>query len=336
MIVYVASADSGEIAVLRLDADRGDWAPVQTMSVGSQVMPLAVSPDRGHLYAALRAPPYAVVTLRIDPRDGRLTETGRSPLPHSMACVATDRSGRCLLAASYGGHLLSVSPIGDDGVAGAPAQVVPAGRHAHAVQTDPSNRRLYVTCLGDDVVLRFALDADLARVSPDGSFPMRAHAGPRHFVFHPGGRFVYVLNELDACVDVLAFDAQTGVLALRQTVSTLPPSFDGQPWAADLHLTPDGRFLVTSERTSSTLATFRVDAASGELAPLAHTPTERQPRGFHIDPSGRWLVAVGQVSHAATLYAIDGASGALTPHRRCALGQNPNWVEIVDLPGRWD
>jgi 6-phosphogluconolactonase len=148
-------------------------------------------------------------------------------------------------------------------------------------------------------------------------------------VFHPAGRHVYLLNELDAQVDVLAFDASSGALTLRQTVATLPPSFEGRPWAADLHLTPDGRFLVTSERTSSTLAVFAVDAQTGTLAPLAHVPTETQPRGFAIDPSGRWLVAAGQLSHAATLYAIDAASGTLTAQQRLPIGQNPNWVEIV-------
>jgi 6-phosphogluconolactonase len=260
-----------------------------------------------------------------------LAELARAPLPDSMAYIATDRSGRCLLAASYGGDKLSVSPIDDEGVAGAPTQVLPTGRHAHAVRPDPSNRWVYVTNLGADAIMRLALDAAGARAVPEATFAMRAGAGPRHFVFDPGGRFVYLLNELDARVDVLAFDAQRGTLSLRQTVATLPASFEGRPWAADLHLTPDGRFLVTSERTSSTLATFAVDAVSGSLTPLGHTSTEKQPRGFAIDPSGRWLVAVGQLSHAATLYALDAHSGALTPQQRCTLGQNPNWVEIVDL-----
>jgi 6-phosphogluconolactonase len=331
MIVYVSCADAGEIAVLSLDAERGRLEPVQSVPLGGQPMPLAVSPDRRRLYAALRAPPPAVVTLRIDPADGRLSEVGRSPLPDSMAYLAIDRSGRCLLAASYGGDKLGVSPIDAGGVAGAPAQVVPTGRHAHAALADPSNRWVYVTNLGADAIMRLALDAEHARVVPDTTFAMRPGAGPRHFVFHPAGRHVYLLNELDAQVDVLAFDASSGTLALRQTVATLLPSFEGRPWAADLHLTPDGRFLVTSERTSSTLAVFAVDEQTGTLEPLAHVPTETQPRGFAIDPSGRWLVAAGQLSHAATLYAIDAARGTLTAQQRLPLGQNPNWVEIIDV-----
>ena len=109
-------------------------------------------------------------------------------------------------------------------------------------------------------------------------------------------------------------------------------SAGGAPWAADLHLTPDGKFLYASERRSSTLATYKVDAASGRLELIGHVPTEKTPRGFAIDPSGRYLVAAGQDSNGVTVYAIDAASGALSQRARLPLGKNPNWVEIVELP----
>ena len=333
-VVYVSNADSKEISVLLLDTAKGDLGLVQTVTVGGQVMPLAVSPDRRFLYAALRSQPYTAASFRIDPLDGRLTSIGSSPLPDSMASIAVDRIGRTLFAASYGGHKLSASPIGRDGVVGAATQVMPTGQNAHAVLTDPANHYLFVTNLGSDVVMQLRFDAATGQLTPNTppTFAARPKAGPRHLVFHPNGRFVYLLNELDAGVDVLAFDPQKGTLSAVQTLSTLPAGFTGKPWAADLHLTPDGRFLYTSERTSSTLAAFAVDAATGRLSPLLHTDTEKQPRGFNIDPSGRYLVAVGQLSHAMTLYAIDRDSGALKPLKSYSLGQNPNWVEIVSLP----
>jgi len=333
-IVYIANADSKEISVLRLDPASGELAPVQTVPVGGQVMPLAVSPDRKHLYAALRSQPYTVASFRIDPASGRLAAIGSSPLPDSMASIGLDRGGRHLFAASYGGHKLSVSSIGADGVAGAATQVLPTGQNAHAVLIDPSNRHLLVTNLGSDAVMQLRFDAATGQLAPNAvpTYAGRAKAGPRHLVFHPNARFVYLLNELDASVDVLAFDGQAGTLSLVQTVSSLPAGFNGKPWAADLHLAPNGRVLYTSERTSSTLAAFAVDATSGRLKLLSHTPTEKQPRGFNIDPSGRYLVAVGQLSHAATVYRVDRETGALEPLKSHAVGQNPNWVEIVDLP----
>jgi 6-phosphogluconolactonase len=332
--VYVSNADSHEISVLRLDTAGGELGLVQTVPVSGQVMPLAVSPDRGFLYAALRSQPYSVASFRIDAASGRLVAIGSNALPDSMASIATDRSGRYLFAASYGGHKLSMSPIGADGMLDAATQVLPTGQNAHAVLVDPSNRYLFVTNLGADAVMQLRLDAGNGLLTPNtpATFSARAKAGPRHLVFHPNGRVIYLLNELDAGVDVLAFDATRGTLSLQQTLSTLPSGFIGKPWAADLHVTPDGRFLYTSERTTSTLAAFAIDPASGELKLLSHTPTERQPRGFNIDPSGRWLVAVGQLSHAVTVYAIDRDSGALQPVKSYPLGQNPNWVEIVSLP----
>ncbi len=331
-VVYVSNADSGDITVLAMAAD-GGLAPRQTVEVGGTLMPLAVSPCRRFLHAARRSAPLAVASFAIDPASGTLRPLGEAALPASMAYLATDRSGRWLFAASYQGDLLTLSPIGADGRVGAVQQTVATGPHAHAILAAPSNRHVFATSLGGGVVLQFRFDAERGRLEPNDppALAARAGAGPRHFRFHPHGRFVYLLNELDATLDVLAFDAEAGTLAPRQTVPTLPPGFAGEPWAADLQLTPDGRFLYSCERRSSTLAAFRIDAESGGLSGLGHTPTETQPRGFAIDPSGRFLLAVGQRSDHLSRYAIDPASGALALVQRVAVGRNPNWVEIVEL-----
>ena len=115
----------------------------------------------------------------------------------------------------------------------------------------------------------------------------------------------------------------------------LPAGFTrGEPWAADLHLTPDGRFLFASERRSSTLSSYVVDATTGALTPLTRIQTEAEPRGFAISPDGRFLVAVGQASHRLSRYAIDPEKGALAKLGDQPIGTNPNWVEIVDLAVR--
>ena len=330
--VYVAHADSREIAVLRLDAASGTVEPAQTMPVGGSVMPLAVSPDATLLYAALRSAPYTVATFRIDRTNGMLSPLGTSPLPDNMANIALDRSGRHLLAASYGGHRISVSPVAAGGVPAPAALVLATGKNAHAIQADASNQNVLVTNLGDDQVLQFRFSAATGALTPNPVAPVwraRPGSGPRHFVFHPNGRQVYLLGELDAGIDLLGYE--NGTLKAVAQWSTLPPGFTGKPWAADLHITPDGRFLYTSERTSSTLAAWRVDPADGRLTLIGHTPTEQQPRGFAIDPSGRWLLAVGQLSNRMTVYAIDAATGALTAGQQLPMGKNPNWVEIVRL-----
>jgi 6-phosphogluconolactonase len=332
-VAYVSNADSRDITVLKLDRDKGTVQTMQTIDTGGTVMPLALSPDKRFLYAALRSEPFSVATFAVDAKTGALTRTGTAPLPDSMANIMTDRTGRWLFAASYPGHKISVSPIGADGLPRAPVAVVPTGKNAHAAIIDPGNRFLFVTNLGSDQVLQYRFDAATGQLTPNDppAFKTRPGAGPRHLVLHPDGKHAYVLYELDATLDLLAFDAQRGTLSLIKTWSTLPPGSAAKPWAADLHLTPDGKFLYTSERNSNTLAIWKVDAATGELALVAHQPTESQPRGFQIDSTGTWLLAVGQTSHQLTAYKIDPASGKLTQQTRVAVGKNPNWVEMVDL-----
>ena len=336
-VVYVANADSHDIAILALDADEAinghPLREIDRFATGGPVMPLAVSPDKQFLYASIRSEPFRVSSLAIA-ASGRLEEIGSAPLPASMCWISTDRSGRYLLSASYGSSLVSVSPIDAEGVAGEAQQVVATDANAHAIQVDPRNRFAYVTCLGGGVVRQMRFDAATGRLDDQGTVAWRSRhgAGPRHFVFHPTDPFVFVLNELDATIDVLELDRATGALSGVSVAHTLPPHFaGGAPWAADLHLTPDGRFLYASERRSSTLASFAVDAERGWLTPIETLATEAEPRGFAISPDGRCLIAVGQASHRLSRYAIDEASGKLALVASQDVGRNPNWVEIVEL-----
>ena len=189
-MVYVANADSGDISVLRVAARSGVLTTVQTLAIGPVVMPLAVSPDRRFLYAALRAEPHAVVSLAIDPLSGTLTRIGTTPLPASMAAIATDRSGRFLFSASYGDGLVAVSPIDADGVVRDAQQVLPTPPKAHAIHTDPSNRFVFATSLGGGVLLQWRFDAVSGVLTRNAPAQARARDGasPRHFGFGEIGR----------------------------------------------------------------------------------------------------------------------------------------------------
>jgi 6-phosphogluconolactonase len=327
--VYVSNADSGDISVLHMAAD-GQLQLQSMFTVAGNLMPMTISPSRHMLYAARRSDPMAVVCLAIDPQNRDLHRVGESALPASMAYVATDNTGRFLLAASYPGHQLTVSPVALDGLVGAVQQVVPTGPNAHAIMASPCNRYVLATSLGAGELMVYAFHAETGHLSLASTWHGRTGAGPRHFRFDPSGRWVYLLNELDGTVDVLAWDGQHGRLSsVQSSVDILPPGFSGKPWAADLHLTPDGRHLYTSERTSSTLAHFAVDAVTGHISLKGHTSVETQPRGFAIDPTGRHLLVVGQLSHHISRWSIDRDTGQLTLQQRLPVGQGPNWVEIL-------
>jgi 6-phosphogluconolactonase len=331
--VYVSNAESSDIHVLQLDTASGALTTVQRVEIGGTVMPLALSPDRRVLYAARRSEPHAVLSFAVDAGNGTLSRLGEAPLPHSMANIATDRSGRWLLSASYGGNLVAVSSISADGVAQVATQIVPTGPNAHSIVADPSNCFVFATNLGAGVVLQLRFDAATGQLTPNEppSIAVRAGAGPRHLAWHPDGHVLYLLNELDASIDVFAFDAGRGTLTHRQTVSSVPAGFDGMPWAADLHLTPDGRYLYSSDRRSNLVSAFAVEPVSGRLSLIGHTPTPAEPRGFNITPDGRWLIVAGQASHHVGVYHIEPQSGALEPLGEHAVGRGPNWIESVQL-----
>lgn len=332
--VYVSNADSQEISVLEFDRSQGQLKPVETVPVAGQVMPLAVSRDKKFLYAALRSQPFRVASFAIDASTGRLRKLGEAPLADSMANIDVDASGRWLFAASYPGHKITVNSIGKDGAVGAVQQLIPTAPNAHAIHADANNRFVLATSLGGDNLSLWRFDAEKGQLTPSepALVSNAPKSGARHFVWDKAQRFLYLVNELDASLYAYAWDGARGTLRELQRTTTLPAGFAGKPWAADLHLTPDGKYLYASERTSSTLSAFAVDAATGLLKPLGQTATEKTPRGFAIDSSGRYLIAAGQDSHSVSVHPIDAASGALGTPTRLPVGKNPNWIEIVDLP----
>jgi len=331
--VVVSNAESGSLSVLALDEGSGALSPLQTVALGGLLMPMALSPDGTRLFAARRSTPFAAVTLAVDRATGRLDRVGEGPLPGSMAYVATDRSGRWLLSASYGDHVVAVSRIGDDGVVQPAGQVRAAGANAHAIVVDASNRFAFSTSLGDGAVCQWRFDTAAGRLAPNDPprLALRQAAGPRHLVLHPGGRVAYLLNELDATLDVLALDAARGALAHADTFAALPPGATGAPWAADLHLRPDARFLYASDRRSSLLAGFAVSRDGLGLVPIGHWPVPTQPRGFAIAPGGDWLVVAGQAADRVAAYAIDRDAGELSLRSEHPVGSGPNWVVAFAL-----
>ena len=343
IFVYVSNAEDADIGMYTLRPD-GSLQPGQRFKVGAMVMPMSVSPDKRFLVAATRAKPFTAHSFGID-RAGALKPAGTGPLAESFPYITYDRTGRYLLSASYGGHLVSVNPVNPDGTAGAPMQVIPTARNAHAIITDRTNRFVFVPHLGTDQVFQFQFDEKSGRLAANTPpvLQLKAGTGPRHLITSPDNRFVYLLNELTATVTTLCLE--NGLLKEIGSASALPPDSKlgpGMPrpqpgrdvgndiWASDIHVTPNGRFLYAAERTSSSIGAFGVDPASGKLSYLGSTPTEKQPRGFRIDPAGRFMVVSGEKSDTISSYAIE-TNGGLRHVGKYSTGKGSNWVEIVSF-----
>jgi len=360
--VYVSNAEDGDIDGYVMDLRTGALDPVGKASAGKQVMPMAVSPDKRHLYAVVRAKPWTVLTYRIDAGTGRLAQQASAPLPESMAYISIDAAGRHVLTASYGGSLVAVSPIDPDGVVRKGAiQVLTTGKHAHSILVDAANRHAYAAALGSDQIHQFQWDGAAGQLRPlvPPVVKTPAGSGPRHLVFSSDQRFLYVLHELSGTVDQYAIDAAEGTLQRLASTAAVPKEAGLQPgltpdaaaalaasaaagqrmpeapariWAADLQITPDGRFLYASERTTSRIAVLRAEQGSGRLQYVSSMATETQPRGMRIDPTGQFLVAAGQKSDKVSVYRIAPADGGLSLVGRYPVGRDANWVEIVSLP----
>jgi len=357
--VYVSNAQDGNIDAYNMDMSTGALTPVGKTEAAKLVMPMTVSPDKKYLYAVIRSQPTRVLTYAIDPASGALTQKASAPLPDSMPYVSTDQTGRFLFTASYGGDKLAVSPIGENGLVEAEAiQVIPTGRNAHSIMPDRTNKFVYAATLGANQVLQFTFDSKTGKLTanePPAVSPEAGH-GPRHLAFSPDNKYLYVLNELSGHVTQYTIDPSKGTLTLVDSISSVPaeaglawgaaqapvgaaPALasvaakDEKPkvWAADIQITPDGKFLYSTERTTNKIALFTVAPGTGKLTYVTNFATEAQPRGIRIDPTGQYLVASGEKSDRISVYKIDKSTGKLGEPSRHPVGNGANWVEIVDL-----
>lgn len=355
--VYVSNAADGTVSTYSLDAGTGKLTPGAVTEAGPNVMPMAVSPDRSRLYAAVRSQPYRLQTFHIDANDGHLTKVSESPAADSYAYISLDQTGQYLFGASYDNDIITVTKVDQDKVADAPLHTLKTAQNAHSVRIDKDNRTLLVANLGGERVVQYHFDSATGAVTPYKPDHLAAPEGlgPRHLVFAPDNRFVYVLDELQDKVISYALDAQSGQLSQVAVTSSLPADHGLKPgaprgpsrvstpamqphadnsqdiWAADIHVTPDGNYLYTSERTSSVLSAFKVDKAHGTLSLIGTFPTEKQPRGFAISADSRHLICTGEKSTQVSVFTIDPGTGQLSLTGRYPTGNGANWVEIVTL-----
>ena len=357
--VYVSNAQDGNIDTYNMDMSTGALTPVGKTEAAKLVMPMTLSPNKKYLYAVIRSQPTRVLTYEINPATGALTQKASAPLPDSMPYVSTDHTGRFLFTASYGGDKLAVSPIGENGLVEAEAiQVIPTGRNAHSIMPDRTNNFVYAATLGANQVLQFTFDSKTGKLTanePPAVSPDAGH-GPRHLALSPDNKYLYVLNELSGHVTQYTIDPGKGTLTLVDSISSVPaeaglawgaaqapvgtapaPSSaaakDDKPkvWAADIQITPDGKFLYSTERTTNKIALFTVAPGTGKLTYVTNFATEAQPRGIRIDPTGQYLVASGEKSDRVSVYKIDKGTGKLGEPNRFPVGNGANWVEIVDV-----
>jgi 6-phosphogluconolactonase len=326
MLVYIGTytRDGTSEGIYVCDFDPATGALTRRFTAANVPDPsyLALSDDGSMLYSVNEVDEGGVSAFRTSP-SGELTFVNRVASHGVHPChLSVHPSGRWVLVANYTGGTIASLPIQPDGALGEAVDVVAhtgsgpnprrqEGPHPHMIVTDPDHEFVLVSDLGADEVLAYRLDLESGRLraEPDRGGQLPAGAGPRHFAF---GNGVYVLCELDCTL--VAHEYAAGRLHQKQILSTLPRQRLDSDSTAAIVMAPSGRFVYTSNRGHDSIATFEIDATTGNLTPRGHTPSGgRTPRDFNIDPSGRWLLAENSNSDTIITFAIDPNSGQLEP-----------------------
>ncbi len=344
--------NSQGIYVSRMDASGKLTAP-ELVATSTNPTFLATDPQHSFLYAANEIGNFngqhagAITAYAVDAATGKLTELNQQSSGGDGPChVSVDATGKTVMVANYNGGSVAALPVHPDGSLGPAATFIQdhgssihlpnqAGPHGHCILADPSNHFVLVCDLGLDKVLIYKLNADKALLTPnDPPFaPLKPGAGPRHLAFHPNGKFVYVIDELDCTLTAFRYDAAHGALTEIENVSTLPSDESIKPnySCAEVVVHPSGKFLYASNRGHNTIALFRINSRTGFLTLLGHTPSDgEKPRNFNIDPSGNFLLIANQDSDNVVAFSINSRTGQLTPTGQQLQIGSP--VAIVFVP----
>jgi 6-phosphogluconolactonase len=285
----------------------------------------------------------AINAFAIDPATGKLALLNQQPSRGEGPChVTVDHTGKFVLTTNYNSGSVAVLPINDDGTLGTstafdqhegtgPNKTRQEGPHAHSVNMDPTNRFAIVCDLGLDKVFVYRLNSDGTLTPNDPpTAPVAPGGGPRHFAFHPNGKFAYVINEMGSTVTAFKWDGNKGTLSEIQTISTLPDGISmPNNTTAEVQVHPSGKFLYGSNRGHDSIAMFAIDQDSGRLTSLGEVPSGgKTPRNFALDPSGTWLLAANQNTNNICEFRIDPVSGKLEPMGESVEVRHPVCVKF--------
>lgn len=351
------------IHIFQVDRTTGAMTPSGVYELGTSPSCLALNAAGTRLYSANE-------TDRVgEQRDGTVSAfaidrtTGQLELLNTVSSggagptyVSIHPSGRFLLVANYFGGSVSVVPILENGRLGPPSDVksgagtlgptraphAPPGSfafsghdrtHAHMIQSDPSGRFVLHVDLGLDLIYVWKFDLSAGRLLPNDppTVALPPGDGPRHFHFHPNGKWFYSIQEEGSTIVLFDYDGERGHLKARQTISTLPPGYAGSNFCSEILVSGDGQFVYAGNRLHDTVGVFQV-GPDGMLKHLDDVPTRgNYPRSFSFDPTGRFLYCCNQRADNVTVFEINRDTGGLNFTGHYTPVGNPSIVVFLDL-----
>jgi len=351
------------IHLFEVDRRTGELTPVGEYPLGTSPSHLAINASGNRLYSANETDRAGedkqgtISAFAINPADGNLELLGSTRSGGAgPTYISLHPSGRFLLVANYFGGSIAVLPILADGRLGEATDIVapngpigptvatnaPPGSfafsghdrtHAHMIQTDPSGRFVLHVDLGLDKIFVWKLDQETGKLTPaeTPAVSLPPGDGPRHFSFHPNGRWLYSIQEEGSTVVRFDFDQATGALTPRQTISSLPPGYAGSNFCSEILVSSDGRFVYAGNRLHDSIAIFSV-GSDGELTFVADEWTRgNYPRSFDFDPTGAFLYCCNQRADNVTAFRVDRQTGKLDFTGQYSPVGNPSCIVFLEL-----
>lgn len=342
---YANLGQNDGIYVYDFNSETGDFNLKSKVSGEGNPSYLAVSRDGKFVYSLNEFKNGEVSAFAFNPVSGELKFLNRVSSGGDNPCyISVDDKNRYVIVGNYGsGSLIAIS-LKKDGSLSADNQFIQqegssimkgrqSGPHVHSTVLSPDNRYLLTPNLGTDKVSIYKFDASQSSqpLTPaDQAFiSVKPGSGPRHITFHPNVKYVYLIHEMECMIT--AFDYANGKLVEKQTITMLSPDFKGKVGAADIHVSPDGKFLYGSNRGDANEVVIYAIDNDGKLSYAGRESTQgKTPRNFAIDPTGNFLLVANQNTNDVVIFKRDQKTGLLTPTGKNIQVSRPVCLKFVN------
>ncbi|WP_115956098.1 6-phosphogluconolactonase [Candidatus Purcelliella pentastirinorum] len=324
--IYISNYDSKKIIILTLD-NEGKLHEIQNIYTNGYVQPIIINKNKLILYAGVRSK-NKIITYKIQ-KDGKLEEIEQTPLLITSNHLEIDYINNLLFVTSYNYNCIDIYKISKYGIPKKYKQTINKLHGCHSTNLYLKKNIFLIPTLKEDCIYIYELNKNKKLVHHKQiKIKTKKKSGPRHMTFHNKNEYAYCINELDSTINILNLkNKNKKKIKIIQTIDTMPYKYNKKRWGADIHITPNNKYLYTSDRALNIITSFKINKEGNKISITGHFKTETCPRAFNIDYYGKYLISVGQKSNSLTIYKILKKENGRLSYINCYnTGNNPMWI----------